>query len=157
MAGALTLQSAHELLCSSHMMSGSCWDSWSSLPLTYLVILLCLKACRHFQHSPLQTYKIWTAWEFLIIFFSKTVIPSFRYSRGITLCMGQVFHQNIQTFVLLIEELLGPSKVHVKLKRKNSSVNQQTVGILITALLDEFMWSTCRHFKQLSLKQGLQA
>lgn len=83
-------------------------------------------------------------------FISKSVIPSFRYSRGITLCMGQVFHQNIQTFVLLIEELLGPPKVHGKLKRKNNSVYQLTVGILI-ALLNECMWSTCRYGK------GLQA
>lgn len=59
MAGVLTLQSVHEQLCSSHKTSGSCWNSWSSLPLTYLVILLCLKGCHRFQHSPLQTYRIW--------------------------------------------------------------------------------------------------
>lgn len=66
MAGDRTSQSAHEQLCSSHTMSGSCWRSWSGLPLTCLGILSSLKCCRHFQRSPLQTYIIWTIWELLI-------------------------------------------------------------------------------------------
>lgn len=50
----LTLQSVHEQLWSSHV-TGSCWSSWSSPPLTSLLVSLSLAGCHHFQHSPHQT------------------------------------------------------------------------------------------------------
>lgn len=39
------------------------------------------------------------------------------YSRGVTLCMGQVFHQYIQTFIVLTEKLLRPSRRKKSLKK----------------------------------------
>lgn len=53
----LTLQSVHEPLWSSHVTDG-CWSSWSSLPLTFLLIFLCLTGCHHFLYPQPQTLKI---------------------------------------------------------------------------------------------------
>lgn len=67
---------------------------------------------------PAHTYAWIKSFPFIIFslfFFFLGPLPSVSergrcwwYSRGIALCVGQVLHQNIQTFILLIQKLLGP-------------------------------------------------
>lgn len=58
--GHLTSQSVHEQLC-SFRKSRSCWGSWSGPPRTSQQAFLCPTGCRHFQHFPRRTYRVFPA------------------------------------------------------------------------------------------------
>lgn len=113
--GDLTSQSVHEQLC-SFRKSRSCWGSWSGPPRTSQQAFLCPRGCCRFQHFPHRTYGVFTAgWSSVstvtFSYFKKELLAPCSYSRGIALCVRQVFHQNIQTIVLIVQELLGPSTI----------------------------------------------
>lgn len=120
----LTLQLGPVQLCSCHA-SDPRQSSWSNLPLTALLVFVCLTGCHRFPRSPNQICKMS---KFTLsdkcCHRHRTQQIFCKYSRSITLSMGQVFHQDIQTFVLLIKKFLSPPeekkyKLHCQIKYIN--------------------------------------
>lgn len=106
----LTLQSVHERLWTSRV--NECRrSSWSDPPWTSPPSCLCPTECRRSPRSPRRTCDAQTLGENKNFRRRSSVSlhSPWLYSRGVALCVGQVFHQNVQTFILIIEKLLRPS------------------------------------------------